>query len=107
MTNDSNHANALLPMQDTDDFFNRPVPLMGLVTYIHDAGRDQYDVADAMWTHWSTPRSINVAVIRVFDTTNAFQPQEVALTDVPQEFHPEGADANGINDVHVDRDNGI
>ena len=41
--------------------------------------------------------------IRVFDTTNPFQPEEVAHF-VPQ--IPEGASANGINDVHVD-ENGI
>ena len=35
--------------------------------------------------------------------TNLFQPQEVAYY-IPQ--IPEGADANGINDVHVD-ENGI
>ena len=37
--------------------------------------------------------------IRVFDATNLFQPQEVAYY-IPQ--IREGADANGINDVHVD-----
>ena len=43
------------------------------------------------------------AGIRVFDTTNPFQPEVVAYF-VPE--IPEGADANGINDVHVD-ENGI
>ena len=43
------------------------------------------------------------ASIRVFDTTNPFQPQEVA-DYIPQ--IPEGADGDGINDVHVD-ENGI
>ena len=43
------------------------------------------------------------AGIRVFDTTNPFQPQEAAHY-FPQT--PEGADANGINDVHVD-ENGM
>ena len=41
--------------------------------------------------------------IRIFDTTNPFQPEEVAYY-IPQ--IPEGADANGTNDVHVD-ENGI
>ena len=41
--------------------------------------------------------------IRVFDTSNPFQPQEVAYF-VPE--IPEAGDANGINDVHVD-ENGI
>ena len=41
--------------------------------------------------------------IRVFDITNAFQPQEVAYFVPPI---PAGAEANSINDVHVD-ENGI
>jgi len=36
--------------------------------------------------------------ICVFDTTNPFQPQEVAYS-IPQ--IPEGVDANGINNVRV------
>ena len=43
------------------------------------------------------------AGIRVFDTTNPFQPEEVAYF-VPQ--IPAAGEANGINDVHVD-ENGI
>ena len=39
----------------------------------------------------------------VFDTTNPSQPQELAHC-IPR--IPEGANANGINDVHVD-ENGI
>ena len=43
------------------------------------------------------------AGIRVFDVKNPFQPEEVAYF-VPE--IPEGAEANGINDIHVD-ENGI
>ena len=39
----------------------------------------------------------------MFDTTNPFQPEEVAYF-IPE--IPATADANGINDVHVD-ENGI
>ena len=86
-----------LPMQDTDDFFNRP-------------GR-----YGAHNIHENRPGPLSLRSdtlvyatffnggIRVFDTTNPLQPQEVAYF-VPQ--IPEGADANGINDVHVD-ENGI
>ena len=43
------------------------------------------------------------AGIRIFETTNPFQPEEVACF-IPQ--MPEEAEANGINDVHVD-ENGV
>ena len=39
----------------------------------------------------------------MFDTTNPFQPEEIAYF-IPQ--IPDSAEANGINDVHVD-ENGI
>ena len=41
--------------------------------------------------------------VRVYDTSNPFQPEEVAYFVPPI---PEGATANGINDVYVD-ENGI
>ena len=51
---------------------------------------------------WATDTPVYAAFsnggILVFDTTNPFQPQEVAYY-IPR--IPEGADANGINHIHA------
>ena len=86
-----------LLMQDTDDFFNRPGRYGEHNIHENRPGH--------LFLRSDTPAYATFfnGGIRVFDTTNAFQPQEVAyyIRQIP-----EGAQANGINDVHVD-ENGI
>ena len=86
-----------LPMQDTDDFFNRPGRYGAHNIHENRPGPLSLRSDTLVYATFFN------AGIRVFDTTNPFQPQEVAYY-IPQ--IPEGADANGINDVHVD-ENGI
>ena len=86
-----------LPMQDTDDFFNRPGRYGAHNIHENRPG------ALSLQTDTLVYATFFNAGIRVFDTTNPFQPEEVAYF-VPE--IPEAGDANGINDIHVD-ENGI
>ena len=88
-----------LPMQDTDDFFNRPGRYGAHNIHENRPG------PLALRSDTLVYATFFNGGIRVFDTTNPFQPQEVAYY-IPIPQIPEGADANGINDVHVD-ENGI
>jgi len=87
-----------LPMADTEDFFNRPGRYGAHNVYENQPGETSMRIDEDLvfGTFFN-------AGIRVFNTKNAFQPEEVAYF-VPE--IPEGADANGINDIHVD-ENGI
>ena len=86
-----------LPMADTEDFFNRPGRYGAHNVYENQPGETSLINEDLVFGTFFN------AGIRVFDTKNPFQPEEVAYF-IPE--IPEGADANGINDVHVD-ENGI
>jgi len=86
-----------LPMADTEDFFNRPGRYGAHNVYENQPGETSLINEDLVFGTFFN------AGIRVFDIKNPFQPEEVAYF-VPE--IPEGADANGINDIHVD-ENGI
>jgi len=86
-----------LPMADTDDFFNRPGRYGAHNLYENQPGSTSFHSDHLVFGTFFN------AGIRVFDTTNPFQPEEIAYF-IPQ--IPESAEANGINDVHVD-ENGI
>lgn len=86
-----------LPMCDTNDFFNRPGRYGAHNLYENLPGPlSSIDENLIYGTFFN-------AGIRVFDTSNPYQPEEVAYF-IPE--IPAGAEANGINDVHVD-ENGI
>jgi len=82
-----------LPMADTGDFFQRPGRFGA--HNIHEnlpipiSYRSDYLVFGTFFN----------GGLRVFDTTNPFQPQEVAYFVPPV---PAGAQANSVNDVYVD-----
>ena len=86
-----------LPMPDTEDFFSRPGRFGAHNIYENQPGPTCYFSDTLVFGTFFN------AGVRVYDTTNPFQPQEVAYF-VPQ--IPEGASSNGINDVYVD-ENGI
>ena len=86
-----------LPMADTKDFFNRPGRYGAHNVYENLPGATSSIDENLIYATFFN------AGIRVFDTSNPFQPEEVAYF-VPE--IPAGAEANGINDVHVD-ENGI
>ena len=86
-----------LPMADTRDFFNRPGRYGAHNVYENLPGTTSSIDENLIYATFFN------AGIRVFDTSNPFQPEEVAYF-VPE--IPAGAEANGINDVHVD-ENGI
>ena len=86
-----------LPMADTEDFFNRPGRYGAHNVYENQPGETSLINEDLVFGTFFN------AGIRVFDIKNPFQPEEVAYF-VPE--IPEGAEANGINDIHVD-ENGI
>ena len=86
-----------LPMADTEDFFNRPGRYGAHNIYENQPGETSFISEDLVFGTFFN------AGIRVFDIKNPFQPEEVAYF-VPE--IPEGAEANGINDIHVD-ENGI
>lgn len=86
-----------LPMADTNDFFSRPGRYGAHNVYENLPGPTSSINENLIYATFFN------AGIRVFDTSNPFQPEEVAYF-VPQ--IPAGAEANGINDVHVD-ENGI
>ena len=86
-----------LPMPDTEDFFNRPGRFGAHNIYENQPGPTCYFSDTLVFGTFFN------AGVRVYDTTNPFQPQEVAYF-VPQ--IPEGAPSNGINDVYLD-ENGI
>ena len=85
------------PMADTDDFFNRPGRYGAHNVYENLPGATSLIDENLIYATFFN------GGIRVFDTSNPFQPEEVAYF-VPE--IPAGAVANGINDVHVD-ENGI
>ena len=82
-----------LPMQHTDDFFNRPGRYEAHNIHENRLGPLSLRSDTLVYAAFFN------GGIRVFDTTNPFHPQEVAYY-IP--LIPEGAQANGINDVHVD-----
>jgi len=85
------------PMADTDDFFNRPGRFGAHNLYENQPGPTSFHSDHLVFGTFFN------AGIRVFDTSNPFQPEEIAyfIPEIPQT-----AEANGINDVHVD-ENGI
>jgi len=82
-----------LPMADTNDFFNRPGRFGA-----HNMHENQ-PVPTSFRSDSLVFATFFNGGIRVFDTTNPFQPQEVAYF-VPQV--PATAPANSVNDVYVD-----
>ena len=86
-----------LPMTDTSDYFNRPGRYGAHNVYENVPGATSFQSDHLIFATFFN------GGIRVFDTTNPFQPQEVAYFVPPI---PESAQAIGINDVHVD-ENGI
>jgi len=85
------------PMADTDDFFNRPGRYGAHNVYENLPGATSSIDENLIYATFFN------AGIRIFDTSDPFHPEEVAYF-VPE--IPAGAEANGINDVHVD-ENGI
>ena len=86
-----------LPVVDTDDFFNRPGRYGA-----HNVYENLPDPLSSINENLIYGTFFN-AGIRVFDISNPFRPDEVAYF-IPE--IPATADANSINDVHVD-ENGI
>jgi hypothetical protein len=86
-----------LPMADTNDFFSRPGRYGAHNVYENLPGPTSFHSENLVFATFFN------GGVRVFDITNAFQPQEVAYFVPPI---PAAAEANGINDVHVD-ENGI
>ena len=86
-----------LPMPDTDDFFNRPGRFGAHNVYENQPGPTCFYSDNLIFA------TLFNAGVRVYDTSDAFHPEEVAyfVPDIP-----EGAPSNGINDVYVD-ENGI
>ena len=82
-----------LPMQDTDDFFNRPGRYGAHNIHENQPVATSYQSDDLVFATFFN------GGIRVFDLANPFQPQEVASFIPPI---PESAPANGINDIFVD-----
>lgn len=86
-----------LPMPDTDDFFNRPGRFGAHNVYENQPGPTCFYSDNLIFA------TLFNAGVRVYDTSDAFHPEEVAYF-VPE--IPDGAPSNGINDVYVD-ENGI
>jgi hypothetical protein len=86
-----------LPMADTSDFFNRPGRYGAHNIYENTPGDTSYFSDTLVYATFFN------GGIRVFDIKDPFRPEEVAYFVPPV---PEGTDANGINDIHVD-ENGI
>ena len=86
-----------LPMPDTEDFFNRPGRFGAHNVYENQPGPTCFYSDSLIFA------TLFNAGVRVYDTSDAFHPKEVAYF-VPE--IPEGAPSNGINDVYVD-ENGI
>ena len=86
-----------LPMPDTEDFFNRPGRFGAHNVYENQPGPTCFYSDNLIFA------TLFNAGVRVYDTSDAFHPEEVAYF-VPE--IPEGAPSNGINDVYVD-ENGI
>ena len=82
-----------LPMQDTDDFFNRPGRYGAHNIHENQPVATSYQSDELVFATFFN------GGIRVFDLSNPFQPQEVASFIPPI---PESAPANGINDIFVD-----
>ena len=85
------------PMPDTEDFFNRPGRFGAHNVYENQPGPTCFYSDTLIYGTFFN------AGVRVYDTSNPFQPEEVAYF-VPE--MPEGAPSNGVNDVYVD-ENGI
>ena len=82
-----------LPMPDTNDFFNRPGRFGAHNVYENQPGPTSFHSDTLVFGTYFN------AGVRVHDTTNPFQPEEVAYFVPPV---PEGAASLGINDVYVD-----
>ena len=82
-----------LPMQDTDDFFNRPGRYGAHNIHENQPVATSYKSDELVFATFFN------GGIRVFDLANPFQPQEVASFIPPI---PDSAPANGINDIFVD-----
>jgi hypothetical protein len=87
-----------LPMADTNDFFNRPGRFGA-----HNLHENQ-PVPTSFRSDNLVFATFFNAGLRVFDTTNPFQPREVAYFVPPV---PPGAQANSVNDVYVDENRTI
>ena len=85
------------PMPDTNDFFNRGGRFGAHNVFENQPGPTCFFSETLVYGTFFN------AGVRVFDTSNPFQPEEVAYFVPPV---PEGAPSNGINDVYVD-ENGI
>ena len=85
------------PMPDTEDFFNRPGRFGAHNVYENQPGPTCFYSDTLIYGTFFN------AGVRVYDTSNPFQPEEVAYF-VPE--MPDGAPSNGVNDVYVD-ENGI
>ena len=85
------------PTPDLDDFFSRPGRYGAHNIYENQPGPTCYHSETLIFGTFFN------GGIRVYDTSNPFRPEEVAYF-VPA--IPEGATANGINDVFID-ENGI
>ena len=85
------------PTPDLEDYFGRPGRYGAHNIYENQPGPTCYHSETLIYGTFFN------GGIRVYDTTNPFRPEEVAYF-VPQV--PEGATANGINDVFID-ENGI
>ena len=85
------------PTPDLEDYFGRPGRYGAHNIYENQPGPTCYKSETLIYGTFFN------GGIRVYDTTNPFRPEEVAYF-VPQV--PEGATANGINDVFID-ENGI
>jgi len=87
-----------LPMADTNDFFHRPGRFGA-----HNLHENQ-PVPTSFRSDQLVFATFFNGGIRVFDTTNIFQPKEVAYFVPPV---PAGAQANSVNDVYVDENRTI
>ena len=85
------------PMPDTNDFFNRGGRFGAHNVFENQPGPTCFFSETLVYGTFFN------AGVRVFDTSNPFQPEEVAYFVPPV---PAGAASNGINDVYVD-ENGI
>ena len=82
-----------LPMPDTEDFFSRPGRFGAHNVHENQPGPTSFHSDNLVFGTYFN------GGVRVHDTSNPFQPEEVAYFVPPI---PEGAPSLGINDVYVD-----